>query len=55
MVQHPKVTILWAIHGLETAVAHLGDGALERRVRDRRQELHIVTHGGVSAVSTSPG
>ena len=33
MEQHPKVTLDWALRGLERALQDLGDGQAERRVR----------------------
>lgn len=39
MAQHPKVTLRWAVEGLERAVAKLPDGAAERRVRAQLHQL----------------
>jgi hypothetical protein len=39
MSQHPKVTIGWAIAGLETAITKLADGPAERRVRAQFHQL----------------
>jgi hypothetical protein len=39
MSQHPRVTIGWAVAGLETAITKLGDGPAERRVRDQFHQL----------------
>ena len=32
-MQHPQVTLEWALRSLETAIGNLGDGPTERRVR----------------------
>jgi hypothetical protein len=39
MSQHPRVTIGWAVAGLETAITKLGEGPAERRVRDQFHQL----------------
>lgn len=39
MSQHPRVTIGWAIAGLETAITKLADGPAERRVRAQFHQL----------------
>jgi hypothetical protein len=39
MSQHPRVTIGWAVAGLETAITKLGHGPAERRVRDQFHQL----------------
>ncbi|HEY7177498.1 MAG TPA: hypothetical protein VH442_21485 [Micromonosporaceae bacterium] len=39
MRQHPKVTIDWALEGLETAIRGLADGPAERRVRSQFHQL----------------
>lgn len=39
MMQHPRVTIAWAMYGLESALRNLGDGPAERRVRDQFHQL----------------
>lgn len=39
MSQHPRVTIGWAVAGLETAITKLADGPAERRVRDQFHQL----------------
>lgn len=39
MSQHPRVTIGWAIAGLETAITKLSDGPAERRVRAQFHQL----------------
>jgi hypothetical protein len=39
MSQHPRVTIGWAIAGLETAITKLDDGPAERRVRAQFHQL----------------
>ena len=38
-MQHPKVSLGWAISGLEQAVSRLGDGLAERRVRNQFHQL----------------
>lgn len=37
--QHPRVTIGWAVAGLETAIVNLSDGPAERRVRAQFHQL----------------
>ena len=39
--QHPKVTLAWALHGLEIALRNLGDGPAERRVRRQFHQLML--------------
>jgi hypothetical protein len=39
MDQHPKVTLEWALQGLELALQNLGDGWAERRVRRQFHQL----------------
>lgn len=39
MSQHPRVTIGWAVAGLETAITKLAHGPAERRVRDQFHQL----------------
>jgi hypothetical protein len=39
MSQHPRITIGWAIAGLETAITKLPQGPAERRVRDQFHQL----------------
>ena len=39
MDQHPKVTVNWALHGLEMAIRNLGEGWAERRVRRQFHQL----------------
>jgi hypothetical protein len=39
MTQHPKVTVGWAINGLESAICRLEEGTAERRVRDQFHQL----------------
>lgn len=39
MGQHPKVTVGWALRGLESALRNLGDGPAERRVRRQFHQL----------------
>jgi hypothetical protein len=39
MSQHPRVTIGWAVAGLETAITKLPHGPAERRVRDQFHQL----------------
>jgi hypothetical protein len=39
MIQHPKVTLGWAINGLREAVAGLADGPAEQRVRSQLHQL----------------
>ena len=39
MSQHPKVTVGWAMNGLEDAIRSLGSGPAERRVRDQFHQL----------------
>jgi hypothetical protein len=39
MSQHPRVTIGWAVAGLETAITKLEHGPAERRVRDQFHQL----------------
>jgi hypothetical protein len=39
MEQHPKVTLDWALQGLELALQNLGDGWAERRVRRQFHQL----------------
>jgi hypothetical protein len=37
--QHPKVTVGWAVRGLEQAIRDLSNGAKERRVRAQLHQL----------------
>ena len=39
MSQHPRVTIGWAVAGLEAAITKLPPGPAERRVRDQFHQL----------------
>jgi hypothetical protein len=39
MSQHPRVTIGWAVAGLESAITKLPHGPAERRVRDQFHQL----------------
>ena len=39
MSQHPRVTVGWALNGLEAAIDKLHDGKEERRVRDQFHQL----------------
>jgi hypothetical protein len=39
MSQHPRVTIGWAVAGLEAAITKLPAGPAERRVRDQFHQL----------------
>ena len=39
MEQDPKVTLDWALRGLERALQNLGDGWAERRVRRQFHQL----------------
>jgi hypothetical protein len=39
MPQHPKLTVGWALDGLENAIGRLPDGPAERRVRDQFHQL----------------
>jgi hypothetical protein len=39
MSQHPRVTIGWAVAGLESAITKLAHGPAERRVRDQFHQL----------------
>lgn len=39
MSQHPRVTIGWALAGLEAAITKLSHGPAERRVRDQFHQL----------------
>jgi hypothetical protein len=39
MNQHPKLTVVWAMNGVETAIKQLGDSPSERRVRDQFHQL----------------
>jgi hypothetical protein len=37
--QHPRLTLAWAVHGLEVALQKLGDGHAEQRVRKQFHQL----------------
>jgi hypothetical protein len=39
MAQHPKITVGWALYGLEAAIGKLPGGTAERRVRDQFHQL----------------
>jgi hypothetical protein len=39
MNQNPKVTVEWALQGLEGAIKNLQDGRAERRVRSQFHQL----------------
>jgi len=39
MDQHPKLTLDWALRGLERALGDLDDGPAERRVRRQFHQL----------------
>lgn len=39
MPQHPKVTLSWAMEGLENAIGNLPEGPKERRVRAQFHQL----------------
>jgi hypothetical protein len=39
MDQHPKLTLEWALRGLERALSDLEDGPAERRVRRQFHQL----------------
>ena len=55
MVQHPKATVGWAMHGLERAVRGLGDGAAERRVRDQLHQLILAIERDASTADIQHG
>jgi hypothetical protein len=62
MDQHPKVTLGWALHGLERALQNLGDGWAERRVRRQFHQLLLAVerdathpHDGASGAGNVPG
>ena len=39
--QPPRLTLAWAIHGLEVALRNLGDGDAEKRVRKQFHQLML--------------
>jgi hypothetical protein len=46
MAQHPKLTIGWALDGLETAISNLPNGAIEARVRAQFHQLLLALERG---------
>jgi len=48
MTQHPKVTLGWAMNGLEEAIRGLSDGPAERRVRDQFHQLVLAIERDVN-------
>ena len=51
MVQHPKLTLDWAIHSLEVALRGLDDGPAERRVRRQFHQLLLAIERDADAAS----
>jgi hypothetical protein len=56
MEQDPKVTLDWALRGLERALQNLGDGWAERRVRRQFHQLLLAVereanHAQVASVN----
>lgn len=50
MPQHPKVTIGWTVLCLEAAIAELGEGQAERRVRSQFHQLMLaLEHAGYNS------
>jgi len=41
MTQDPRITVGWALNGLEAALRSLGDGPAERRVRGQFHQLML--------------
>ena len=60
MEQDPKVTLDWALRGLERALQNLGDGWAERRVRRQFHQLLLAVerdahHAEVADVNEGAG
>jgi hypothetical protein len=55
MEQDPKVTLDWALRGLERSLQNLGDGWAERRVRRQFHQLLLAVerdaHGYIEGVA----
>ena len=49
VIQHPKVTLGWAINGLREAVAGLADGPVEQRVRSQLHQLILAVERDAQA------
>jgi hypothetical protein len=54
MGQNPKVTLHWALHGLEAAISNLGDGPLERRVRRQFHQVLLAVERDAFRVDVTP-
>jgi hypothetical protein len=54
MEQDPKVTLDWALRGLERALQNLGDGWAERRVRRQFHQLLLAVEREAHHAETVP-
>ena len=54
MGQDPKITVEWALHGLEAAIRRLGDGPPERRVRRQFHQVLLAVERD-TRLSADPG
>ena len=55
--QPPRLTVAWALHGLEVALRNLGDGHAEQRVRKQFHQLMLAVerHNSLSSDPEAPG
>jgi len=49
MTQDPKVTVGWALNGLEQAIRELGKGSTEGRVRNQFHQLMLAIERDASS------
>ena len=54
MNQHPKVTLEWALRGLERALQNLDDGWAERRVRRQFHQLLLAVERDALLTEVTP-
>ena len=54
MDQHPKVTLEWALRGLERALQNLDDGWAERRVRRQFHQLLLAVERDALLTEVTP-
>jgi hypothetical protein len=55
MSQHPRVTVEWALHGLEVAIRNLGDGVAEQRVRRQFHQVLLAVEREARRIDARSG
>jgi hypothetical protein len=55
MSQHPRVTVEWALHGLEVAIRNLGDGTAEQRVRRQFHQVLLAVEREARRIDARSG